>query len=1096
LSEPPVSVSNLVGDDGLYQSLTEAIPVQIWAASPDGHLDYVSEQTARILGCPVEALLTEGWQRVVHPDDLPLAVERWTHALAHATPYETEFRLRIASGEYTWYLARAVPHLNADGQVIRWFGTNTDIEKERQKRSRVQTLLSKLQKQTRQLEEQNQLLGLEVALGAVLGSDQPQDDLLADAVELIVSHLQVAHCCVWVLTPAGESLQCAGKGADAAKLHGIPLSIGVKLALGEGIPGDREWVRREKITNFVTSPLKIGETTLGCIGIWSLNELSQATTLVMGSIANTLAQNLARHRATERIRLSEAWLSTTLSSIGDGVIATDSTGLVTYANPVAQGLTGWTEAECVGLHLDSIFRIVNETTRMPVESPVAKVLREGMTVGMANHTVLLRPDGSELSIEDSAAPIRSSDGTLNGIVLVFRDATEKRTAERERAELLRASREAQKDAKEARDHLHALFMQAPAAICVLRGSEHIFELSNPHYTRLVGDRNVVGMSVRAALPELAGQEFFERLDQVFTTGERFEGKDVAVTLVRKHGELGEAYLDFVYEPMLNQAGQVDGVLVLATNVTEKVEARRALEKALAEADRLNRSLSEAESLLRRLVDNLPELAWSARPDGYIDFYNRRWFDYTGRTAEDMLGWGWSTVHDPATLGTVIERWEHSIKTGERFEMEFPLRGADGNFRWFLTRVEPLRDSSDNIVRWFGTNTDIHRQREEGQKAAEANTAKDEFLATASHELRNPLSAILGWARLLRSGSVDQSMFARGLETIERNANAQVQLIDDILDGSRIIAGNLRLEVKPLDLGWVVQTAVEAVRPASNAKQIQITTNLNPTAGHVVGDAERLQQIVWNLLNNAVKFTPNGGKIEISLTRPGTHTQLTVSDSGEGIAPEFLPYIFDRFRQADASSTRRHGGLGLGLALVRYLVEAHGGTVTAASEGIGRGARFTVHLPVGALDVDPEVTFEPNERSSVRHAILDGVEVLVVDDEADGRDLVATVLRMHGAKVIAAGGAGEALDLFLRNSVSVIVSDLGMPGMDGFELMRRIRSLPGEAGAQVRAIALSAYVREQDRSRAVEAGFQKHVGKPVEPAELVRVVAELAAPRPV
>ncbi len=803
----------------LHRSLTEMIPVQIWTANPDGQLDYVSEQTARVLGRPTEKILEEGWQAVVHPDDLPLAIERWTLAVSSGTPYETEFRLRLASGEYSWHLARAVPQRDAVGKVIRWFGTNTDIEGERQQRVQVQGLLAELEAQAEQLQEQNQ-----------------------------------------------------------------------------------------------------------------------------------------------RLALSEARFATTLSSIGDGVIATDAKGHVTYLNPVAQRLTGWDESECVGLHLDEMFCIRNEETGKVVESPVAKVLREGTIVGMANHTILVRRNGSELSIEDSAAPIRAADGTLNGIVLVFRDASGARASERERASLLVASQKAEEETK----------------------------------------------------------------------------------------------------------------------------------AALANAERLNRDLSEAEGVLRSLVDHLPELAWSAQPDGYIDFYNQRWFEYTGTTATDMLGWGWTQVHDPTMLEGVIERWTHSIETGERFEMEFPLRGADGMFRWFLTRVAPLRDGSGKVVRWFGTNTDIHKQRQEGQKAVEANLAKDEFLATASHELRNPLSAILGWARLLRDGDVDPKMLAKGLETIERNANAQVQLIEDILDGSRIMTGNLRLEVSPLDLVQVVQAALDTLRTAADAKKIQLVTNLDPEATRVVGDSERLQQIVWNLMSNAVKFTPEGGRVEVRLERTAAHIELSIRDSGEGIDPAFLPHVFDRFRQADATSTRRHGGLGLGLALVRHLVEAHGGTVHAESQGIGQGSRFLVRLPVRALYVDEEtLDAEMAKSSSKSSAILDGVDVLVVDDELDGRDLVATVLCMQGASVTVAGGAEEALALFQKNPVGVIVSDVGMPGMDGYQLIRRIHQLSQESGLEVRAIALTAYVREKDRRLAFDAGFKTHLAKPVDPAELVRAVAELS-----
>ncbi len=508
-----------------------------------------------------------------------------------------------------------------------------------------------------------------------------------------------------------------------------------------------------------------------------------------------------------------------------------------------------------------------------------------------------------------------------------------------------------------------------------------------------------------------------------------------------------------------------------------------------------RERGRGEDVLRSLVDNLPGLAWSALPSGHIDFYNRGWYEYTGTTFQQMQGWGWRDVHHPNTVDDVLRRWQHSLDSGEPLDMEFPLKGADGEFRWFLTRVKPLRDASGKIVRWFGTNTNIHEQREAGRKAEEASSAKDVFLATASHELRTPLNAILGWARMLRSGQLDASTYLRAVETIERNAQAQVRLIEDILDGSRLITGNLQLEIRPLDMTALVRAALEAVRPAAVAKKIEITVHVDPDAARIVGDPERLQQVVWNLATNAIKFTPKGGHVEVRLVRAGTSIELVVKDSGQGIQADFLPHVFERFRQAEGSTTRRHGGLGLGLALVRHLVEAHGGTVRAESEGDGRGATFIVRLPVQA--VLPGIALDVERPSATRamapslpSARLNGITVLVVDDEADARELVATVLRINGAEVTMASNAERALELFTQSPPMVLVSDVGMPNVDGYELLRRVRRLSGARGAEVPAIALTAYAREEDRRLAFEAGFQTHVAKPVEPAELVRVVASL------
>jgi signal transduction histidine kinase/CheY-like chemotaxis protein len=385
-----------------------------------------------------------------------------------------------------------------------------------------------------------------------------------------------------------------------------------------------------------------------------------------------------------------------------------------------------------------------------------------------------------------------------------------------------------------------------------------------------------------------------------------------------------------------------------------------------------------------------------------------------------------------------------------------------------------------------------------QAAELASRAKDDFLATASHELRTPLNAILGWAKMLQSGALATRDYQRAIDSIERNARAQVRLIEDILDGSRIITGNLHLEIRPLDLTALVQAALDAVRPAADAKRIELTVAIDPAASRVVGDPGRLQQVVWNLANNAIKFTPKDGRVDVSLQREGTDVELTVRDTGEGIAADFLPHVFERFRQAEGSTTRRHGGLGLGLALVRHLVEAHGGTVHAASEGPSRGATFRVRLPVQAVFAEPaaENAAGPDrERSSLPHPRrLNGVTVLVVDDEADARDLIATVLRSHGADVIAAANGSEAVALLASRSFSVMVSDIGMPQSDGYELIGRIRSATGVQGLQLPAIALTAYSRDEDRRRALESGFQAYVSKPVDPETLVRLVDRLAARR--
>jgi signal transduction histidine kinase/ActR/RegA family two-component response regulator len=383
------------------------------------------------------------------------------------------------------------------------------------------------------------------------------------------------------------------------------------------------------------------------------------------------------------------------------------------------------------------------------------------------------------------------------------------------------------------------------------------------------------------------------------------------------------------------------------------------------------------------------------------------------------------------------------------------------------------------------------------EAESANRLKDEFLATVSHELRTPLNAMLGWTNLLRTGNLDVEKTSHALETVERNARSQAQIIEDLLDVSRIITGKLNLDVQPLDIAKLVESAVDSISPAAEAKSIVIKTNFADETSTIAGDSARLQQILWNLLSNAVKFTPHGGSVEVGLQREKTNLAISVSDTGNGIAPEFLPYVFDRFRQADGTTTRHVGGLGLGLAIVRHLVEQHGGTVQAQSEGSGKGATFIVKLPLlshaesngkpTGEEMNGKESPSPSDEKS-----LDGINVLVVDDEIDSLELIKIFLETSGAAVSTAQSVAGALDSLKQFAPDLIISDIGMPGTNGYEFIKNVRQLAPEKGGKIPAVALTAYARNEDRVQALRCGFQAHVAKPVEMNELVATVANLVS----
>lgn len=542
-------------------------------------------------------------------------------------------------------------------------------------------------------------------------------------------------------------------------------------------------------------------------------------------------------------------------------------------------------------------------------------------------------------------------------------------------------------------------------------------------------------------------------------------------------------------PVLDRNGELREWL----GVHRDVHQQRMAEAKQAE---LFETLEENEEQLRELIEHMPELAWTAEADGSADFFNSRWTDYSGVDVELLLGRGWIETVEPSQRESVLAGWQTSMAAALPFEMEILLRARDGGFQWFLCRVRPLRDRQGRIAKWSGTCANIDEQKRTQRdleaaraEAERANRLKDDFLATISHELRTPLQSILGWTSLLETEEVSEPRVAKGLEVIARNARAQAQLIEDILDTSRIIAGQLELNPAPVDLEHVVGAAADTLRHAAEAKGIALRVSCGPNLGTLVGDPARLQQVIWNLVSNAIKFTSEGS-VEVTAERTADQVVISVRDTGSGIAPDFLPRVFERFRQADGTKSRRQGGLGLGLAIVRHLVELHGGEVSAHSEGEGKGAVFRVALPLAAAA--PKAVAEDRVTGSFATTRpLDQRRVLVVDDEDDAREVVAAILQRAGAIVELRSDAAGGVEAVDAKRPDVLVSDIGMPGEDGHSLLRRLRAKEAAAGQRrLPALALTAYARQQDEQAALEAGFDRHLAKPVEPRDLVDALRAL------
>jgi PAS domain S-box-containing protein len=1061
---------------------------------------------------------------------------------------------------------------------------------------------------------------------------------------------------------------------------------------------------------------------------------------------------------------SEEWWQVALSSIGDGVIVTDSRGDIAFINPAAESLTRWTNGEARGKAVDDVFEIVNDSTNAVVENPIRRVLQSGQAVQLANHTILLARDGSRFSIDDSAAPIKDKNGVVTGAVLVFRDISETYEAQRAqrqlaaivessndailsedlegtilswnsgaeviygykaselvgknirtvvppdrsgeistmRATILRGERiehfetvrlkkdgtlidvsiaasplknsageiiaiskiardiSARKNAEREHAYLAAIVASSDDAI-VSKSLQSVITSWNAAAERMFGytAAEAIGQLVYLIIPPerhgeeaeiISGLNRGERIEHLETVRRRKDGTliDVSLTISpikdkngvvigaskiarditeRKRAERERAHLAAIIEssddaivsktldsvitswnkaaekmfgytaeeavgrqvyliipperqgeeteilarirrgekidhyetvrqrkdgamlhvsltvsPIKDSEGNIVGASKIARDITERRKAIEEIEagrQTLQIVNRVGQTLS-SELDLEKVVQSLTDAATKATGAAFgAFFYNvmdeqgASYMLYTlsGVPRSHFEGFPMPRATDlfaPTFLGEAVVRSDN-VTADPRYGKNPPHFGLPkGHLPVTSYLAVPVRSRSGEVLGglFFGhperaafslqheqivvglagqaasaiDNARLYEATRAARTEAEnANRLKDEFLATVSHELRTPLNAILGWARLLHTGQLDEDARKRAVETIERSAVAQGQLIEDILDVSRIITGKLRLEVAPVDIGRVVAEAVESVRPSADAKQVRLQTVLDTRTNIIRGDAHRLQQILWNLLSNAIKFTPKGGRVHVAISRVASHVEIAVNDTGQGIKREFLPYVFDRFRQADSSSVRTHGGLGLGLAIVRHLTELHGGTVSAASPGEGQGATFTVLLPVPAVHDEtqrqrPQVATLPAVGGKLvmpDGAVLKGVRVLVVDDEADARDLLGVVLNKCGAEVRIAASTREALTILNEWTPDVLVSDIGMPGEDGYELIHQVRARSHNAGGSIPAAALTAYATAEDRLRVLTAGFQIHVAKPVEPVELIAVVASLA-----
>lgn len=844
---------------------------------------------------------------------------------------------------------------------------------------------------------------------------------VAQVAEVVVEYgLRAAGgdtCTLYALDQASEEMRLLGQhGIDPQIVEKIRvigaergnpnayLAMGERRAVWAESPADyaaiypklaAEKVEGPRAQAFWGVPLMAEGQALGLLGVgyFEPRKFTPDDRAFVDTLCLQCAQALLRAIRTEAEEEGRRWFATTLRSIGDAVIATDEHGKVQFLNPVAERLTGYTEAEALGQHLDTVFHIISEQSRAVVESPVAKVLREGKIVGLANHTVLLPRQGPEIPIDDSGAPIRNEAGDIVGVVLVFRDVSFEKRHEARNAFLVKA-----------------------------------------------------------------GEALIESLD--------YEATLAAVArLVVPH------LADWCAVNLVDGSGGIKQVAVAHVDPSK---------------------VAYAEELGRRYPPNADSGEARVIATGKSELYPDIPDDMLTKLARDAEHLRIARELELKSAMVVPLR----ARVGILGSMTFVYAGAERRYgEQDLEFVEELARRAgmaiENAVALKAAQEARDRERWLREEAERTNRLKDDFLATASHELRTPLNAILGWTLTLRRNVSDPDA-ARALAIVERNARAQAKLIEDVLDVSRIVSGKLVLTLRSTTMSASARAAIETVTPAAEAKGILLVAELESEPALITADQDRLQQVIWNLLSNSVKFTPKGGRVTLQTYREGSEVCVKVEDTGEGIRAELLTAIFEPFQQADSSTTRRHGGLGLGLAIVKQLVEAHGGSVQAKSEGQGKGATFIVRLPVRAVAsaTGEQRLTPPNADLGGAGAVptrLDRLRVLVVDDEHDARQLIHEILREHGAEVTMVSSAAEARQVMAKAAPHAIVSDVGMADEDGYSFIRRLRA----DGSRTPAVALTAYASPQDARRALDAGFQRHITKPVEPLLLVRVIASLA-----
>lgn len=1099
---------------------------------------------------------SKAFHALIHPDDLQAVMQAVEQGIAGDSSFIYEYRVMSPDGVTRWLKSQGQVYRDEAGQATRMIGVSANITAQVQARQQVEALLEKLQQKEKQ---QQFLIELNDAIRALRDSEEIIWQVVSATgqhfnvtrctygeIDATQEYVMVDRdYCNGVISVAGSHhMDSFGSALIAELKQGKTIVVDdvdcdPRTAGSGAVAFDAIQTKSLLCVPLVKQGRFVGLFVLHHIAPrqWTEDDVE-----LMERIAVKTWLAVERSRAEAELRESEAHLQLALKVGRMG----------TWDWDIQMNTVAWSDGQfaIMGLQANDTSpsyevwaRSVHPDDLAATEASMQQAMQERTEFHHEYRT--LWPDGSlhwteargRFTYNTAQQPVR--------MVGVLIDVTERKQAEQEREQLLERERIARSQAEAAQHQLATIVDTSPIGLALLDADQR-FVAINEALAEINGlpREYHLGKSV----PELFSQvdpHIVEVIHRIYTTGNPVSSPNLPIN-APGHDDRRPGYYNVYYLPTVDSNHRVEGLLAYVIDVTERVKLEQA-QRFLSEAGAVLASSLDYQTTLEQVAQlTVPELAdWCTvhivEEDGridqiavaHIDPAKLEWAyqirekyplnpndargaaftlrtgkpDFVQNIPDELLV---QAARDPEHLEILRQVGFSSfmsvpLQTQSRIIGVISFISAESGRRYTSADVQLAEELArraslaiENAQLYQAAQQDRATSEAARSAAEAANRIKDEFLAVLSHELRSPLNPILGWTRLLRNKQLDSSKTEQALETIERNAKLQAQLIEDLLDVSRILQGKMTLNIAPVNLAATINAALETVQLAAEAKHIQIQTVLSPISGGVLGDANRLQQVMWNLLSNAVKFTPEHGRVEINLSLVADHqslvgtneqrtnyAQVTVADTGKGISPEFLPHVFDYFRQEDGTTTRRFGGLGLGLAIVRQLVELHGGTIWAESPGPNLGATFTIRLPLNIGRQQQSFPTKPLEKE----ADLTGMRILVVDDEPDMQELASFILTNAGAQVMIANSAMQALDLLNQSLPDLLLCDIGMPEMDGYSLIRQIRKWAPEQGGNIPAIALTAYAGEMNQQQALAAGFQMHISKPVEPEKLVQSIIQ-------